>query len=127
MGWGGWRGNPGGPSSTSFRESVVEPTRAGDLTYPRTKIEYSNIRFSFVEFTVARQCRISTGFAADWSMMLFVLYARRPLASMTGFLRAHTKEQIKPQCQRRARDWPPAQTGSGQTSAQNNKAAQELF
>jgi len=41
IGWGGWRGNPYGPSSTSFRESVVEPTRAGDLT--SSKIEYSNI------------------------------------------------------------------------------------
>src|SRR5512141_538764 len=38
IGWGGWRGNPSGPSSTSFRESVVEPTRAGDLTYSRADI-----------------------------------------------------------------------------------------
>ena len=41
VGWGGWRGNPGKPSSTSFRESVVEPTRAGDLTYPNDLRNYS--------------------------------------------------------------------------------------
>jgi len=31
-GWGGWRGNPTGPFSTSFPREVGEPTRAGDLT-----------------------------------------------------------------------------------------------
>src|SRR5215213_3136270 len=31
--WGGWRGNPSGRPPPPFRERVVEPTRAGDLTY----------------------------------------------------------------------------------------------